>query len=180
MNKSETITAVAEKAGTSTATAAAVLEAFFGTVAEVVGKGKEKMTIPGWISFEQTKRAARRARNLQTGAVIKVPATKAVRISAGSKLKAAAKNGGVTTTKAAAKAPAKKAAAKAPAKKAPAKKAPAKAPAKKAPAKAPAKKAPAKKAPAKAPAKKAPAKKAPAKKAPAKKAPAKKAPAKRA
>lgn len=162
MNKSEVITAVAEKAGTTPATAGAVLDAFFGTVAEVVGKGKEKLTIPGWISFEQTKRAARRARNLRTGEIIKVPATKAVKISAGSKLKEAAKNGGKTTTaakapakKAAAKAPAKKAAAKAPAKKAPAAKAPAKAPAKKAPAKAPAKKAPAAKAPAKKAAKKA-------------------------
>lgn len=157
MNKSEAIRAIADRAGTTPAQAGAVLDAFFGTVAEIVGKGREKLTIPGWISFEQTKRAARRARNLRTGEIIKVPATKAVKITAGSKLKEAAKTGG----KSVAAATAKKSTAKATAKKSAAKKSAAK------------------KSTAKTAAKKTAAKKAPAKKAPAKKTAAKKSTAKR-
>ncbi|MFZ1440369.1 MAG: HU family DNA-binding protein, partial [Candidatus Microthrix subdominans] len=69
----------------------AVLGEFITVVGEVVAKGKDKLTIPGFISFEQTERKARMGRNPQTGEQIQVPATKAVKISAGSKLKKIAK-----------------------------------------------------------------------------------------
>jgi DNA-binding protein HU-beta len=49
--------------------------------------------LPGFISFEQTHRKARTARNPQTGAAIQVPATNAAKVSAGAKLKASAKAG---------------------------------------------------------------------------------------
>ena len=56
--------------------------------------GGDKVSIPGWLSFEQVTRAARMGRNPRTGESIHVPATKACKVSVGSKLKAAAKSGG--------------------------------------------------------------------------------------
>jgi DNA-binding protein HU-beta len=50
-----------------------------------------KVSIPGWLAVERTSRAARTGRNPQTGASIEIPAGHSVKISAGSKLKAAAK-----------------------------------------------------------------------------------------
>ncbi|HEY4614325.1 MAG TPA: HU family DNA-binding protein, partial [Citricoccus sp.] len=43
-----------------------------------------------WLSVERTDRAARTGRNPQTGETIEIPAGHSVKISAGSKLKAAA------------------------------------------------------------------------------------------
>ena len=94
MNKSDLIAAMAEKAGVSNKDAGACLDAMFDVVADAVAAGNEKVTVPGWISFEQTIRKARQGRNPQTGEAISIPATKAVKVSAGSKLKAAAKSGG--------------------------------------------------------------------------------------
>ena len=56
-----------------------------------MAKGKEPLTIPGWIKFEQTDRSARVGRNPQTGAELKIPASKAVKVTAGATLKAIAK-----------------------------------------------------------------------------------------
>ena len=50
-----------------------------------------KVSIPGWLAVERTHRAARSGRNPQTGATIEIPAGYSVKVSAGSKLKAAAK-----------------------------------------------------------------------------------------
>ncbi|MER6443588.1 HU family DNA-binding protein, partial [Streptomyces sp. NPDC001185] len=47
--------------------------------------------IPGFLSFERTHRAARTARNPQTGEPLEIPAGYSVKVSAGSKLKEAAK-----------------------------------------------------------------------------------------
>ena len=51
----------------------------------------DKITIPGFLSIEQTFRSARTGRNPQTGETIQIAATNAAKVSAGSKLKAAAK-----------------------------------------------------------------------------------------
>ncbi len=59
-------------------------------VADAVGKGT-KVSIPGWVSFERTFRAARAGRNPATGETIQIAASNGVKVSAGSKLKAAAK-----------------------------------------------------------------------------------------
>jgi len=59
-------------------------------VAEAVANGT-KVSIPGWLAFEQVDTAARTGRNPQTGAEIKIAAGKRVKVTAGSKLKAAAK-----------------------------------------------------------------------------------------
>jgi DNA-binding protein HU-beta len=88
-NRSELVAEVAEKAGTTNAAVNGVLDALFQVFEESVSAG-EKITIPGWLSVERTDRAARTGRNPQTGESIQIPAGHSVKLSAGSKLKAAA------------------------------------------------------------------------------------------
>ncbi|HEV2766883.1 MAG TPA: HU family DNA-binding protein [Acidimicrobiales bacterium] len=90
MNRSELVDAISQRSGVASGDVDASLKGLFEVVAGVVAKGDEKITIPGFISFEQTDRAARTGRNPQTGETLQVPASKAVKISAGSKLKAIA------------------------------------------------------------------------------------------
>ncbi len=94
MNKSDLIGAMADRAGVSNKDAGACLDAFFDVVAAEVAAGDAKVSVPGWISFEQVIRAARKGRNPQTGEEIQVAATRACKVSVGSKLKAAAKSSG--------------------------------------------------------------------------------------
>lgn len=89
MNRSELVATVAEKSGNSQAAVNGVLDAVFEVFTSQISKG-EKVTIPGWLSVERTDRAARTGRNPQTGETIQIPAGHSVKISAGSKLKAAA------------------------------------------------------------------------------------------
>ncbi len=90
MNKTELIDAVAAGADVSKKDAGAVIDAMFAVVMDKVSKG-EKIAIPGLISFEQVDRKARKGFNPQTGEPIQIPASKAIKVTAGSKLKAAAK-----------------------------------------------------------------------------------------
>jgi DNA-binding protein HU-beta len=90
LNKSEVVAAVAAHTNLSQANVNSVLDALFAVVSAEVAKGG-KVTIPGFISFARTDRAARAGRNPQTGATIQIPASKSVKVSAGSKLKAAVK-----------------------------------------------------------------------------------------
>ncbi|MGI9622395.1 MAG: HU family DNA-binding protein, partial [Acidimicrobiales bacterium] len=57
---------------------------------EVAGKG-DKITLTGFLTFERTYRNPRTGRNPQTGETIQVPGANAMKVSAGSKLKKAAK-----------------------------------------------------------------------------------------
>ncbi|MFG3492813.1 HU family DNA-binding protein [Streptomyces sp. NPDC047972] len=91
MNRSELTAALADRAEVTREDADALLTALAETVGDVVAKGDEKVTIPGFLTFERTHRAARTARNPQTGDPIDIPAGFSVKISAGSKLKEAAK-----------------------------------------------------------------------------------------
>jgi DNA-binding protein HU-beta len=91
MTKTELVAAVAERTEVSKADVDRVLTGFQDIVSQVVAKGDEKVSIPGFLSFEQTMRSARTGRNPHTGEPIQVPASKAVKVSAGSKLKAIAK-----------------------------------------------------------------------------------------
>lgn len=91
MNRSELVAALAERADVTRKDADAVLTAFAEVAGEIVGKGDEKITIPGFLSIERTHRSARTARNPQTGDPIEIPAGYSVKVSAGSKLKEAAK-----------------------------------------------------------------------------------------
>jgi DNA-binding protein HU-beta len=86
MNRSELVAAVAAKTGHSQAAVNGVVDAIFDVVSSQVAQGT-KVTIPGWVAFERTNRAARTGRNPQTGDPIQIPASKGVKVSAGSKLK---------------------------------------------------------------------------------------------
>ena len=90
LNKSELVAKIASSTGQSQATVDGVLGGLFEALAESVGSGT-KVSIPGWLAVERTHRAARTGRNPQTGATIQIPAGYSVKVSAGSKLKAAAK-----------------------------------------------------------------------------------------
>ncbi len=160
MNKRELAAAVAERLDKDRREVEAVLNETIGTITDTVAGG-EPVVLTGFTKFVRVQRGARTARNPQTGAAVKVPAKKAVRITALKALKDTVASGKPAKKAAAKKTAAKKTAAK-------------KTAAKKTAAKATAKKAATKKAAAKAPAKKAPAKKAAAKKATAKKAATKK------
>jgi DNA-binding protein HU-beta len=90
MNKSELVAAVAAHTGQTQREVDTTLKGFFEVVAHAIGEG-EQVTIPGWIKFEQTKRAARTGRNPATGKTIDIGPSTAAKISAGSRLKAAAR-----------------------------------------------------------------------------------------
>ncbi|MGO1434504.1 MAG: HU family DNA-binding protein [Canibacter sp.] len=90
LNKTELVAKVAAETGQSQAAVSSVLDGLFSAVSETVAKG-EKVSIPGWLSFETVDTAARTGRNPQTGATIQIPAGKRVKVSVGSKLKAAVK-----------------------------------------------------------------------------------------
>jgi len=90
VNKSELISAIAAKTESTQKDAGDFLAAFEEIVVANVAKG-EKIALSGFVSFERVERKARTARNPQTGAEIKVPASKAPKVAAGSKFKAAVK-----------------------------------------------------------------------------------------
>ena len=91
MNRSELVAAVAEKSDLSQKDVDAVLSAFADTVIAEVSSSKDaKISLPGFLTIEVGFRNARTARNPQTGAEIQVAATHTAKVSAGSKLKAAA------------------------------------------------------------------------------------------
>lgn len=90
LNKSELVAAVADKTSESQAAVNRVVDALFETIAAEVANGG-KVSIPGWLTVEKGHRAARTGRNPQTGATIQIAAASTVKVSAGSKLKAAVK-----------------------------------------------------------------------------------------
>lgn len=90
VNKTELVAEIAGSTDLSQADVSRVLDGFFSALASHAAKGS-KVTIPGWISVEQTQRAARKGRNPQTGEAIEIAASKGVKLTAGSKLKAAVK-----------------------------------------------------------------------------------------
>ena len=84
MNKSELIKAAAAKAEVSAALAAKVLDAAIEAAVEAVKKG-EGVQLIGFASISVAQKAARKAKNPRTGAIINVPARKVVRIKPGAK-----------------------------------------------------------------------------------------------
>ena len=91
MNKSELVDEVAERAGVSKSDADASITAMLETIADCVGKG-EAVNLPGYLKVERSMRSARKGRNPRTGEQIDIPAGYSCRVSAGKKLKDAAKN----------------------------------------------------------------------------------------
>ncbi len=90
MNKTELVAELARRTELTQKDAGAALDSLLDIVADGVAKG-DKLTIPGYLTVERVARKARTARNPQTGEPIEIAATNAVKLSAGSKLKAAAK-----------------------------------------------------------------------------------------
>ncbi len=86
MNKTELIQAIAEKADISKKDAGSALQGFIDVVTEELSKG-EKIQLIGFGTFEVGKREAREGRNPQTGATIKIPASKTPKFKAGKALK---------------------------------------------------------------------------------------------
>ena len=84
MNKLELVKAVAAKAEVSNAVAAKVIDAALEAAVEAVKKG-ENVQLVGFASINIVKKAARKAKNPRTGAVVNIPAKKVVKIKAGSK-----------------------------------------------------------------------------------------------
>ena len=90
INKTTLVANIAAATDQSQAAVAAVLDGLFDEISGAVAKGN-KVTIPGFLSAERTETAARTGRNPQTGEEIKIPAGHRVKLTAGSKLKAAVK-----------------------------------------------------------------------------------------
>ena len=86
MNKTEFIAAVAEKAELSKKDAEKALKAFTDVVAEELKKDG-KVQLVGFGTFEVSSRAAREGRNPQSGAPMKIAASKAPKFKAGKALK---------------------------------------------------------------------------------------------
>lgn len=86
MNKTEFISAIAEKAELSKKDAEKALKAFTDVVEEELKKG-EKIQLVGFGTFEVSERAAREGRNPQTGETMKIAASKAPKFKAGKALK---------------------------------------------------------------------------------------------
>ncbi|MBR6390347.1 MAG: HU family DNA-binding protein [Lachnospiraceae bacterium] len=86
MNKTELVDAIAKQAGLSKKDSEAALKAFTDTVGKALKKG-DKVQLVGFGTFEVSKRAARTGRNPQTGAEMKIKASKAPKFKAGKALK---------------------------------------------------------------------------------------------
>ena len=86
MNKTELVDAIAKKADLSKKDAEAAVKAFTDVVSAELKKGG-KVQLVGFGTFEVAKRAAREGKNPQTGAKIKIAASKAPNFKAGKALK---------------------------------------------------------------------------------------------
>ncbi len=86
MNKTEFVEELVKATGLTKKDAAAAVDAYNSIVTKTLKKG-DKVTFVGFGTFEVTKRAARTGRNPQTGAEIKIKASKAPKFKAGKALK---------------------------------------------------------------------------------------------
>ena len=90
MNKTELISAIAEKAELSKKDAEKALNAFVASVEEALAKD-DKVQLVGFGTFEVAEREAREGRNPQTKQEIVIPASKAPAFKAGKAFKDAIK-----------------------------------------------------------------------------------------
>jgi DNA-binding protein HU-beta len=88
MNKSELIEALAAKSDLSKAAAGRAIDDLTDIITDTLKKG-DVISLIGFGSFSVSKRAARIGRNPQTGAELKIAASKSPKFTAGAKLKAA-------------------------------------------------------------------------------------------
>ena len=90
MNKAEMIDAIADRTGIAKSTVDEVIKGMTETVEAQVARG-DKISIPGFISFQKVNRAARTGRNPRTGETINIPASATVKVTAGARLKTSVK-----------------------------------------------------------------------------------------
>lgn len=86
MNKTELISAVAEKAEISKKDAEKAVKALVDTITEEMVKG-EKVQLVGFGTFEVSERVAREGRNPRSGESVTIAASKSPKFKAGKALK---------------------------------------------------------------------------------------------
>ncbi|MFH1973997.1 MAG: HU family DNA-binding protein [Pseudomonadota bacterium] len=89
MTKAELVDAMAADAKITKVAAAAALGSFTKNVTKALKAKDGKVTLVGFGTFSKARRAARKGRNPQTGAVIKIKARTVVKFKVGKKLKEA-------------------------------------------------------------------------------------------
>lgn len=86
MNKGELVNVISAKTGATKKDTEETLNALLDSIKDALVKG-EKVQLVGFGSFETKVRAARKGKNPQTGAEMKIPACKAPSFKAGKALK---------------------------------------------------------------------------------------------
>jgi len=90
MTKADLVVQVSKKAGLTARAAKDAVNVVFDTISAALKRG-EKVVVTGFGTFVVRNRAARKGRNPQTGAEIRIPATKTPGFTAGKSLKRAVK-----------------------------------------------------------------------------------------
>lgn len=86
MNKSDLVDAIAAKSDQTKSAVSDMLDAFEETITDAVAKG-EKISLPGFLTFERGHRAARTGKNPQTGEPLQIAAANVAKVKVGSKFK---------------------------------------------------------------------------------------------
>ena len=86
MKKTEIISVLAESTGLTKTDVEKVYNATFELFKEELAKGN-KISVSGFGTFDISERAEREGRNPQTGATVKIAASKSVKFKAGKELK---------------------------------------------------------------------------------------------
>jgi DNA-binding protein HU-beta len=86
MNKAELVNTIAQRTEQSASTVNAVLSSFEEVITESVTSG-DKVTLPGFLTFERSERSARTGRNPATGEEIQIPAATVPKVKIGKSFK---------------------------------------------------------------------------------------------
>ena len=89
MTKAELVEKAANEAKISKVAAATAINSFMDGITKALKKKGGKVTLVGFGTFSKVRRKARKGRNPQTGAPIKIKATNVVKFRPGKKLKSA-------------------------------------------------------------------------------------------
>lgn len=87
MTKAELVDEMAKDAEISKVAAAEALNSMMTNITKALKKKDGKVTLVGFGTFSKVRRKARKGRNPQTGAEIKIKASNVVKFKAGKKLK---------------------------------------------------------------------------------------------
>ena len=87
MTKADLIEKMAKDAKISKVAAGTVLDSFMANVTKALKKKDGKVTLVGFGTFQKVRQKARKGRNPQTGAPIKIKARNVVKFKAGKALK---------------------------------------------------------------------------------------------